>query len=49
VEIVGTDEHGAIDITEHDLTGPTVVVVGNETAASARRGGSPATGWHASR
>jgi tRNA G18 (ribose-2'-O)-methylase SpoU len=31
VEIVGTDEHGAVDITEHDLTGPTVVVVGNET------------------
>jgi tRNA G18 (ribose-2'-O)-methylase SpoU len=31
IEIIGTDEHGAVDVTEHDLTGPTLVVVGNET------------------
>lgn len=38
--VVGTDEHGAVDVAEHDFTGPTVVVVGNET-----RGLS--TGWRA--
>ena len=31
LEIVGTDEQGAVDIAEHDLTGPTVVAIGNET------------------
>lgn len=31
VEIVGTDEGGEVDVAEHDLTGPTVVVLGNET------------------
>jgi TrmH family RNA methyltransferase len=31
VEIVGTDEHGAEDVADHDLTGPRVLVVGNET------------------
>jgi rRNA methylases len=30
--LVGTDEHGDIDITEYDFTEPTVLVVGNETA-----------------
>jgi 23S rRNA (uridine2479-2'-O)-methyltransferase len=29
--IVGTDEHGDVDLAGHDLTGPTVAVVGNET------------------
>jgi 23S rRNA (uridine2479-2'-O)-methyltransferase len=29
--IVGTDEHGDVDLASHDLTGPTVVVVGSET------------------
>jgi len=31
-QLVGTDEHGDLDVAEHDLTGPTVVLVGNETA-----------------
>ncbi len=31
VEIVGTDEHGEVDVAEHDLTGPKIVVIGNET------------------
>ena len=31
VQIAGTDEHGAADVSEHDLTGPRVLVVGNET------------------
>jgi TrmH family RNA methyltransferase len=30
-QIVGTDEHGDRDIAEQDLTGPTLVLVGNET------------------
>ncbi|MFD5214901.1 TrmH family RNA methyltransferase [Microbacterium sp. NPDC058345] len=30
--IVGTDENGADDIADLDLTGPTVLVIGNETA-----------------
>jgi 23S rRNA (uridine2479-2'-O)-methyltransferase len=29
--IVGTDERGAVDVADQDLTGPTLVVVGNET------------------
>lgn len=29
--VIGTDEHGDVEIAEHDFTGPTVVVVGNET------------------
>ncbi|WP_043635610.1 TrmH family RNA methyltransferase [Nonomuraea candida] len=29
--VVGTDEHGADDIADLDLTGPTLLVVGNET------------------
>lgn len=31
VEIVGTDEHGEVDVADYDLTGPRVVLVGNET------------------
>ena len=31
VEILGTDEHGELDIYDCDLHGPKVVVVGNET------------------
>jgi TrmH family RNA methyltransferase len=29
--IVGTDERGPVDVSEYDLTGPTVLLVGNET------------------
>ncbi|MFY1670480.1 RNA methyltransferase [Plantactinospora sp. WMMB334] len=32
VQVVGTDEAGEVEIAEHDLTGPTVLLVGNETA-----------------
>ncbi len=32
IEVVGTDEDGAVDVAAHDLTGPTLLVVGNETA-----------------
>lgn len=32
VTVVGTDEHGHTELAEHDLTGPTLLVVGNETA-----------------
>jgi TrmH family RNA methyltransferase len=32
ITIVGTDEHGAVDIGEVDLTGPALLVIGNETA-----------------
>jgi tRNA G18 (ribose-2'-O)-methylase SpoU len=31
LEILGTDEHGSHDIAEHDLTGATIIAVGNET------------------
>ncbi|MFK3984198.1 RNA methyltransferase [Micromonospora sp. NPDC050397] len=31
VEIVGTDEHGDLDVADYDLTGPRLVLVGNET------------------
>nr|WP_072738755.1 TrmH family RNA methyltransferase [Rhodococcus triatomae] len=40
MDIVGTDETGSRDIAQHDFTGGTVLVVGNET-----RGMSAA--WHA--
>ena len=30
--VVGTDEHGTDDIADVDLTGPTLLVIGNETA-----------------
>ncbi|WP_043182357.1 RNA methyltransferase [Streptomyces sp. NRRL F-5123] len=32
VTVVGTDEHGDADIAETDLTGPVLLLVGNETA-----------------
>lgn len=31
VRVVGTDESGPFEVAEHDLTGPTLFVVGNET------------------
>jgi TrmH family RNA methyltransferase len=31
VEILGTDENGEQDITGHDLTGPKIIAIGNET------------------
>ena len=31
VQVVGTDERGPVEIAEQDLTGPTVLAVGNET------------------
>lgn len=31
IEIVGTDEHGEVEIAAHDLTGPKIIAVGNET------------------
>lgn len=31
VQLLGTDEHGERDIAEHDLTGPALVAIGNET------------------
>jgi tRNA G18 (ribose-2'-O)-methylase SpoU len=31
VELVATDEHGSVDIADHDLTGPRVLLIGNET------------------
>jgi 23S rRNA (uridine2479-2'-O)-methyltransferase len=30
VTIVGTDENASVDLADHDLTGPTLIVVGNE-------------------
>jgi len=32
IQIVGTDEHGAADVFDADLTGPTLLVIGNETS-----------------
>lgn len=31
VQIIGTDEHGAVDVADYDLTGPRLLVIGNET------------------
>jgi tRNA G18 (ribose-2'-O)-methylase SpoU len=31
LEIIGTDEHGAVDIADYDLTGPRLLLIGNET------------------
>ena len=31
VRIAGTDERGPVDVAGYDLTGPRVVVIGNET------------------
>jgi len=38
VRIAGTDEHGATDIADYDLTGPRLVLIGNETTGLS-------TGW----
>jgi TrmH family RNA methyltransferase len=32
VTVLGTDEHGPVDVAARDLTGPTLVVIGNETS-----------------
>ena len=32
VAVLGTDEKGEVEVAEQDLTGPTLVVVGNETS-----------------
>jgi tRNA G18 (ribose-2'-O)-methylase SpoU len=32
VTVVGTDEHGEVEVSDFDLTGPVLLVVGNETA-----------------
>ena len=32
LDVVGTDETGEVDIAAHDLTGPTLLVIGNETS-----------------
>lgn len=32
VTVVGTDEHGDADVSEFDLTGPVLLLIGNETA-----------------
>jgi tRNA G18 (ribose-2'-O)-methylase SpoU len=31
VQMVGTDEHGAVDVADYDLAGPRVLLIGNET------------------
>jgi tRNA G18 (ribose-2'-O)-methylase SpoU len=31
VRLVATDEHGAADVAEYDLTGPRILLIGNET------------------
>jgi TrmH family RNA methyltransferase len=31
MNIVGTDERGTVDVADHDLSGPTLLVIGNET------------------
>jgi TrmH family RNA methyltransferase len=41
VTVVGTDEHGGGELADHDLTRPTLLVVGNETAGLS-------AGWRAS-
>jgi tRNA G18 (ribose-2'-O)-methylase SpoU len=30
VELVATDEHGSVDVADYDLTGPRVLLIGNE-------------------
>jgi TrmH family RNA methyltransferase len=40
VQLVGTDEHGTAEVFEHDLTGPSVLLIGNET-------GGLSAGWRA--
>ena len=31
-QLVGTDEHGAVDVADHDLTGPTALLIGSEAS-----------------
>lgn len=31
LKIIGTDEHGTVDVADYDLTGPRLVLIGNET------------------
>ncbi|MDT5040434.1 MAG: rRNA (uridine2479-2-O)-methyltransferase [Actinoplanes sp.] len=31
LQIVGTDEHGTVDVADYDLTGPRLLLIGNET------------------
>jgi tRNA G18 (ribose-2'-O)-methylase SpoU len=31
IEVTGTDEHGTVDVADHDLTGPRLLLIGNET------------------
>lgn len=31
IRVIGTDETGTCDVADHDLTGPTLLVIGNET------------------
>ena len=38
VQLVGTDEHGSVDVADYDLTGPRVLLIGNET-------GGLSAGW----
>ncbi|RDI66083.1 TrmH family RNA methyltransferase [Nocardia pseudobrasiliensis] len=37
IRVVGTDEHGASDISEYDLTQPILLVIGNETTGMSAR------------
>ncbi len=37
LRIVGTDEHGTADIADYDLTGPRLIVIGNETTGLSAR------------
>jgi TrmH family RNA methyltransferase len=32
VTVLGADEKGDVDVASHDLTGPALIVVGNETS-----------------
>jgi tRNA G18 (ribose-2'-O)-methylase SpoU len=32
VQIVGTDEHGSLELSDHDLTRPTLLLIGNEAS-----------------
>lgn len=40
VRVAGTDEHGAADVADYDLTGPRVLLIGNETTGLS-------SGWRA--
>jgi TrmH family RNA methyltransferase len=31
VQVVGTDEHGTVEVAQYDLTGPRILLIGNET------------------